>query len=81
MAEWSTWDIVVLVAAGYIAIMTLVRLMRNHRDRTVSELQRQWELEQQRKHEEQRLERKRKAREERKRQDGERKIRRTSDAA
>ena len=81
MADWSTWDVIVLLAAGYVASMALVRLMRNHRDKIVSELQQQWELEQQRKEEEERLERKQKARDERKRQDEERRKRRTSEAA
>ena len=81
MADWSTWDVIVLVAAVYVACAALVRLMRNHRDKIFRELQQQWEFEKNRKQEEERLERKRKAIEERKRLDGERRKRRTSEAA
>ena len=44
----STWDIVVLVVATAIAILSLVRLMAAHRDRLVADVRRQLHEEQQR---------------------------------
>ena len=81
MGHWNTWDVVVLVAAGYIAVMALVRLMRSHRAKLVDQLQQKWLAEQRRKQEEQQLERKRKAKEERKRKENERRQRRPGEAA
>jgi hypothetical protein len=35
------WDIALLVAAGYVAVSALVRLMRHRRDQMLGELRRQ----------------------------------------
>ena len=42
------WDIAVVVVAGYIAVVTLAQLMRQHRDKLVAGLQREVEAEKQR---------------------------------
>ena len=34
----ASWDIVLLVAAGYLAVVTLAKLMIRRRDRTVARL-------------------------------------------
>jgi heme exporter protein D len=44
----DTWDIVLLVVAGYLAVMALVRLMLRRRDQLLDEYRRQAEAEQQR---------------------------------
>lgn len=48
MAEINGWNLAVLVIAAYLAIVTLIRLMRRRRDEVVVELQKQVETEQQR---------------------------------
>ena len=35
------WDVLILLAAGYIAIMTLVRLMARHRNQLVDQVSKQ----------------------------------------
>ncbi len=45
----DNWDIVILVVAGYAAVMSLVRLMAHRRDRLVEEFREQMETEAQRK--------------------------------
>ncbi len=42
------WDIALLAAAGYVAVVAMVRLMRNRRDELISELRQQAETERQR---------------------------------
>ena len=37
----TTWDFVLLVVAGYVAVTLLVRLMQNHRRQIMAELQRE----------------------------------------
>ena len=49
MDNLSGWDIAILVIAAYVAIVTLVRLMRHRRDTEVARLQAQVALEQRRK--------------------------------
>lgn len=44
----SSWDLVLLVAAAYVAVTSLARLMQRHRDTVVAELQQQVELERRR---------------------------------
>lgn len=39
MFPGSTWDFVLLVVAGYVAVTLLVRLMQNHRRQVMAELQ------------------------------------------
>jgi hypothetical protein len=39
MAAMDMWDVVILVVAAYIAVLTLVRLMRRRRDAVVAQLQ------------------------------------------
>lgn len=41
MGTMDHWDIVLLVVAGYLAMVTLSRLMAAHRDRRVSQLRAQ----------------------------------------
>lgn len=41
MAWMDRWDIVLALVAGYVAVMTLVRLMARRRDQDVAEVQRQ----------------------------------------
>jgi hypothetical protein len=42
--EWiDRWDIVLLLVAGYVAVMALVRLMARRRDHDVAEVERQME--------------------------------------
>ena len=48
MAEFNGWNLVVLVIAAYLAIVTLIRLMRRRRDEVVVELQKEVETERQR---------------------------------
>jgi len=40
--EWMTrWDILLLVVAAYVAVMSLVRLMKQRRDVLIADVQRQ----------------------------------------
>ncbi|MCH7726206.1 MAG: hypothetical protein IH991_06980 [Planctomycetes bacterium] len=64
------WDIAVVVVAGYIAVVTLAQLMRQHRDKLVAGLQREVEAEKQRQIDE---ERESKAEEERQARDNRKK--------
>jgi hypothetical protein len=43
MQWFSRSDIILLLVAGYIAVITLVRLMRRRRDEVVADVQRQVE--------------------------------------
>ncbi len=63
MFEMSTLDLVLLAVAGYLAIITLVRLMRRRREGIIDDLTRQVEIEQQRLKEERKKEKRRQARE------------------
>ena len=48
MPNMQPWDWVLLVIGGYIAVIGLVRLMRQHRDKILQELTAQAEAKQQR---------------------------------
>jgi hypothetical protein len=37
------WDVVLMLVAGYVAVMTLVRLMARRRDQVVADVERQLE--------------------------------------
>lgn len=37
------WDIALLLVAGYVAVMTLVRLMARRRDQNIAEVEKQME--------------------------------------
>jgi len=39
MGSWDTWDVVLVLVAGYVAVTTLVRLMRHRRDVVMRQLQ------------------------------------------
>lgn len=40
--QWlSRWDVILLLIAAYVAVMSLVRLMRRRRDQVVAEVERQ----------------------------------------
>lgn len=41
MAWMDHWDVVLALVAGYVAVMTLVRMMARRRDQDVAEVQRQ----------------------------------------
>jgi hypothetical protein len=41
MGAMDTWDITLLVVAGYLAVVALVRLMARHRDQMLDDLRRQ----------------------------------------
>lgn len=49
------WDIALLVAASYVAVSSLVRLMRQRRDELSVEMRRQLEAEQRRRAAEERM--------------------------
>jgi len=38
--DWSTWDVVILAAAAFVAVIVLVRLMTARRDQLLDELSR-----------------------------------------
>jgi hypothetical protein len=42
------WDVALLAIAGYVAVVSLTRLMARHRDRLVADLERQATAEQRR---------------------------------
>ena len=46
--SFSGWDIAILVVAAYVAVISLVRLMRNYRDRRIGEFREEYRQEQQR---------------------------------
>ncbi len=48
MPKFSGWDLAILTVAAYVAIVTLVRLMRQCRDEAVARLQLQVTMEQRR---------------------------------
>ena len=48
MPALSTWDIVLLAIAGFIAVTTLLRLMQSYRDDLLKKLRGDFEQEQQR---------------------------------
>ena len=48
MANLEGWDWALLVVAGYVAVMSLVRLMRSHRDAILGELREKIDREQSR---------------------------------
>ena len=62
MSNLSFWDCAILAIAGYIAITSLVRLMRTRRDEVFTEYQTLVAVEQQRKREQERQQRKQVAR-------------------
>ncbi len=62
MPNLSGWDIAIMVAATYISIVTLVRLMRRRRDEVVAQLHMQIETAKQRKRAEERDEKRRQTR-------------------
>jgi hypothetical protein len=39
MAEMNAWDVAILLVAAYVAVLTLVRLMRRRRDTVIAQLQ------------------------------------------
>ena len=45
MGSMDGWDLILLVVAVYLAIVSLVRLMTRHRNRVVEQLHRQAEIE------------------------------------
>jgi hypothetical protein len=47
--EWSTTDVVIFAIAAYLAVMALVRLMRNRRDELISQVRSRMQTEQRRK--------------------------------
>lgn len=67
----NIWEIALLGAAAYVAIVTLVRMMRRHRDTLIDELTQEAEAEQQRLRAEERIEKRRKMREEIRQQEAE----------
>jgi hypothetical protein len=44
----NSWDVALLAAASYIAVVSLVRLMNSHRDQLAAQLRAEMEAEQQR---------------------------------
>jgi hypothetical protein len=62
MAEMNAWDVAILLVAAYIAVLTLVRLMRGRRDVVVAQLQTEVAAQQERKRAERRREQSRSAR-------------------
>jgi len=41
MGTMDTWDVTLLIVAGYLAVVALVRLMARHRDQMLGEVRRQ----------------------------------------
>jgi hypothetical protein len=41
MGTMDNWDVTLLIVAGYLAVLTLVRLMARHRDQMLGEFRRQ----------------------------------------
>jgi hypothetical protein len=52
MGTLNNWDITILIVAGYLAVVALIRLMTRRRDQLIDELHRQIEAENKRKFEE-----------------------------
>jgi hypothetical protein len=63
MFGMDAWDTVLLAAGGYLAVITLVRLMRRRRDVIIEDLSREVELAKERLKDERKKERRREARE------------------
>ena len=63
MFEMSTLELLLLAAATYLAVITLVRLMRSRRESIIEELSKEVELEKQRLKAEKKKEKRRKMRE------------------
>jgi hypothetical protein len=63
LAFLNGWDVAILLLAGYLAIVLLVRLMRKRRDELVRELQQEVTLEQFKQKAERRRQRKQQIRE------------------
>jgi len=55
MGNMDSWDVTLLVVAGYLAIVTLVRLMARYRNQVIEQFSRQAEEEKKRKQAEDRL--------------------------
>ena len=49
MANMDSWDWALLAVAGYVAVLSLVRLMSNHRDKVLSQFREQINQERMRK--------------------------------
>jgi len=49
MGNMDSWDVTLLVVAGYLAIVTLVRLMARRRNQVYAELRQKAEVEKKRK--------------------------------
>ena len=63
MFEMSTLDLLLLAVTSYLAVMTLVRLMRRRREGIIKDLTKEVELEQKRLKEERKIEERQKMRE------------------
>lgn len=63
MFGMDAWDAVLFAAGGYLAVITLVRLMHRRRDVIIEDLSREVELETERLKEERKKQRRREARE------------------
>ncbi|MCA9141823.1 MAG: hypothetical protein H6823_25460 [Planctomycetaceae bacterium] len=63
MIEMSALDLILLGIAAYLAVITLVRMMRRRREGIIEDLTKEVELEQQRLKEERKKEKRRKMRE------------------
>ncbi len=59
MANMDVWDWVLLAAGGYVAVSTLVRMMRRRRDQVLGELEAQAHAERERKRQAERDEKRR----------------------
>lgn len=76
MNEMSTFDFVLLAVATYLAVITLVQLMRRRREGIIKDLTKEVELEQERIREEKKKEKRRQRREEMKLQQEQQRQRR-----
>ena len=63
MFGMDAWDAVLVAAGGYLAVITLVRLMQRRRDAIIEDLSREVELAKERTKRERKLKRRREARE------------------
>jgi hypothetical protein len=52
MGAMDNWDVTLLIVAGYLAVIALVRLMARHRDQLLGDLRRQMAAEKKRKRDE-----------------------------
>lgn len=71
MLNLSGGDIAILVVAGYVSMVTLVRLMRHRRDEVVAQFQTQVEAAKKRKQDEERHEKRHRAQHTRRNRGGE----------